>query len=133
MAHFVASLKPATIFADELLQKVYYALGANIYAFDSGAAPLPTQLTIPEQLCGTPGVKEFIGFYAELADNPVNYQFTMDRNPVAGLFTLTPGMREVNLATCPEGTVGNQLGIVITSEEDFCIFLPIEIEHEAPA
>lgn len=128
VAHYVGNFKPTAIFADEILGKVYYALGAEIYEFDAGTLPLPTLLTIPEQMCGKAGAKDFVIIDHELSGEAISFSLTLDRVALPGTYALPVAMRESDPVSLPMGTFGNQLGIILSSTtQDFTIFLPIEL------
>lgn len=129
--HFVMSARPATIWSDPILERVYYADGTDVLEFDAGPGPMPATLTFPEQLGQSPGLKEFISIICELAGNPIQFSLTLDRQTLSGgPYTLPVGMRQSAPVSLPYGTVGNQLGITLQANDEFQIYLPMQILYQ---
>ena len=128
VAHYVANFTPTAIFADQILGKVYYSLGPNIYEFDAGPTPLATSLKIPEQLCKTATLKSFIGLSYELEGNDLTLALSVERQAVAGTITLVAKDRTDAASDFPDGTIGGQLGMTLTATGDFVMYLPLEVE-----
>jgi hypothetical protein len=131
VAHYVENLEPTAVFADPIEGKVYYASGPNIYEFDAGSDPLPVTLTIPEQLCKVAGLKSFVGLYYELTGAALDLALSLDRAAIGGSISLPIRNRGEEIADFPEGTNGGQLGMTLTSTEDFVLYLPLELEQAA--
>jgi len=130
VAHYVEDIKPSAIFADSILDKVYYALDNEIYEFDAGTEKLAAKLTIPEQLCGVVGLKSFESLNYELADADLSMVFTLDRVVQANTYALPAATRDANPLSLPP-MVGGQLGFILTSDEDtdFTIYLPWDLQQ----
>ena len=130
VAHYVGNFLPATIFADKIEGKVYYALGPNIYEFDAGALPLPAKLVIPEQLCASPGLKDFASLEYSLENGPLTATMTLDGDDLTTSLTLPDAKRRDDPVSLPMGTIGTQLGFtLISTTQDFVLTCPIEIEE----
>jgi hypothetical protein len=127
VAHYVMNLAPTAIWADQILGKVYYAYGAEVYEFDAGVDPLSTSLKIPEQLCKTAGLKVFAGLGYELEGDALILALSLDRQAVPGSITLAAKLRGDNISTFPDGLIGGQLGMTLTATGDFTLYLPLEI------
>ena len=132
VAHFVGNWNPVTIWADHMLERVYYVSGAQVLEFDAGTLPLPTSLTIPEQLGKTLGPKDFFGIDHELDGDAIQFTLSLDRVPVpVAPIALPAAMREDNPVSLPYGLVGNQMGLTLLSTtEDWTLYLPIELVYE---
>ena len=128
VAHYVENLAPSAIFADPILSKVYYAYGAEVYEFDAGASPLPVTLTIPEQLCKTAALKNFVGLSYELEGDDLTLALTLERVAVSGTIDLVSKDRTDEKSDFPEGLLGGQLGMTLTATGNFVLYLPLEID-----
>ena len=133
IAHFVISEKPSTIWSDQILERVYYSDGAKVQEFDAGTGPLPVTLTIPEQIGEDAGSKDFIGLDHELEGNPIDFSLSLDRQALTGTYILPVAMRMTEPVSLPWGTVGNQLGLTLTAEDEFQLYLPFLITYEVQA
>ena len=131
VAHYVMELAPAAIWADQIMGKVYYAYGTQVFEFDAGAGPLPTSLKIPEQLCKTGGLKVFVGLSYELEGDDLTLALTLERAAVPGTITLVSKLRGDDISDFPDGLIGGQLGLTLTSAGDYILYMPLEIEVAA--
>ncbi|MFA4834861.1 MAG: hypothetical protein WC749_02150 [Dehalococcoidia bacterium] len=130
VAHYVGNFAPTAIFADQIEGKVYYALSALIYEFDAGTDPLPARLVIPEQLCGSPGLKDFYALDYSLTGGPLVLTLTLDGAAVTPNLSLPNATRRSSPLSLPLGTTGTQLGFTLVSTtEDFVITCPLELEQ----
>ena len=130
VAHYVGNFLPAAIFADKIEGKVYYALGSNIFEFDAAPLPLPVKLVIPEQLCKSPGLKDFNTLYYALTGGPLTATMIMDEDVLTPDLVLPNVDRHADPVSLPRGTIGSQLGLTIVSTtQDFVLTCPIEIEQ----
>jgi hypothetical protein len=129
VAHYVANFAPSSIFADQIEGKVYYALGINIYEFDAGILPLPTKLVIPEQFCQSTGLKDFSCLDYLLTGSPLTAELILDGEDVPASLVLPIANRRSTPLSLPLGLTGTQLGLTITSDADYELILPIEMEQ----
>jgi len=130
VAHYVSNFAPTAIFADQIEGKVYYALGVSIYEFDAGTNPLPVRLVIPEQLCGSPGLKDFYALDYALTGGPLALTLTLDGTVVSPALSLPNATRRSSPLSLPLGMTGTQLGFTLVSmTEDFVITCPLELEQ----
>jgi hypothetical protein len=130
VAHYVGSFAPTAIFADQVEGKVYYALGVEIYEFDAGTGPLPARLVIPEQLCGSSGLKDFYSLDYSLTGGPLALTLTLDGAAVSPALSLPNATRRSSPLSLPLGMTGTQLGFTLVSTtEDFVLTCPLELEQ----
>lgn len=125
VAHYVENIAPAAIFADEILDKVYYALGAGIYEFDAGYTKIPAKIVLP-MYGGNKQVKDWSGLYYELAGDPLTLTLKADLEAVAGSINLTERLKADYPQTFPQGLEGRLLEMTLDSQADadFTIYLP---------
>ena len=131
VAHYVGNFAPSAIFADNIEGVVYYALGNQVFAFDSGPNSLPTKLVIPPQLCKTTAVKDFFGMDYALSGGPLSLVLELDDGPLPAL-PMTDANRHTDPFTFPVGTLGEEISLTITSTtQDFVLICPIELDQVA--
>lgn len=129
IAHYVSNLQPSAIFADNIVNTVYYASGTEIYEFDADTVKLAATLTIPGQLCGTPKLKSFEALIYELSGDSLTMTLVLDRVTKTTTHSLAARTREETPKGLPQMT-GMHLGLTLTSVEgdDFVLYLPWGLE-----
>jgi hypothetical protein len=125
IAHYVANMQPTAICADNIANKVYYAIGPKIYEFDAGTSRLAATLTIPGQFCGSIKLKTFESLLYELEGESLGLALVLDRITQPNNYTLGAATRETTPTSLPHLT-GAHLGLILTSEagKDFTLYLP---------
>lgn len=125
VAHYVANLQPSAICADNIANKVFYALGSNIYEFDAGASKLAATLTIPNLHCDVAGLKSYEALAYELTGASMTAAFEIDRVSQNNDITLAVATRK----DTPKGLPimdGSLMKMTLTSQagDEFTIYLP---------